>query len=1037
MRGTRRSPIHRILAPTVATLAVLGSIAWIGSATAVRGLASGTGLTRVAHIALPASYQSPDATYLAIDPGLRRAVLSLGNDGAGGAPSAVKFFDLDHLGQVTTIGGEQGVHRQHAVDATRHRLFVGDQNGGVSIYDEVAQKRVTSYAIPSVFTGDFTWGMAYAPHSNILYLVTAQAHQFTIAALDADSGQELWQQSISQCSQGVAVTTQQAVGVSLDERSLYTICNLQAAYIGGLGGIQGGGAIVSLQLPADPRNIPGCAATALGPCAYNGPFDLSAGIVTGDSGSDSLWVPGTPARPIERMVTFTPAHGGWASYVFDTQTRHFVGAPTLYQPAANTDVFYGVLGFGVDPASGRVFTQAEQKRAYRQSNGTVCDDLVPGGNSFQVAESAELGNASFNVPIQDTGLSSQTEMGYDPVGHNVWMLDNPPPPGNCNANLGSKSWFVDVYHVDLPPAQAGDAGDPDLATTNMPEAPGVTGANVGAAASAFGVRYELAPGGVEAPLTSVSAGSNGTLTCTPSTLYTPLISAATFVPLPAFANPPEPPQYTAFCHAGNREATFAHVPTVSLDAAEVRAQAVAGDTDAASAQDLETASNFAGPGPTVDSNVGYVLNSAGQPDPQQCMVPDPNNQGQYVDRCAAPSQVAPYVSGQALPYRPASCDDSGANPGSNSADNSVKVGQPPPPSPSGSPSSALTLPASAPGSALASCTFSASTQQASGESASNQASLGLPISVHDTTSSAGVKRTSTDGTIAWAKSIVNGINIGNLVEIGRLEVTASASAHGRPKTTDVNYDCEVFGLTLANIPGSPVQSPSPSTSQFKNPMTCADAQGYVDQLMLNSTLTGRVSIVFPKAYNDVKHAPLGSYGLVQERTPGGYLAQVQKSQLDQIQDSILTSDQNVEQPGLVVTMVLDTTQERNRLMASFGGVATNATYGIYSLNQDFGSGGGDGSLGGPDGSNGPLGLLSTPPGPTSLNSPAPLGKTKTGPGSNPNGIGAVAQAVVDGFRFLFQHPSLIPALMAVWLLFAAPGYLLARRRTLLLTTGGA
>jgi hypothetical protein len=171
------------------------------------------------------------------------------------------------------------------------------------------------------------------------------------------------------------------------------------------------------------------------------------------------------------------------------------------------------------------------------------------------------------------------------------------------------------------------------------------------------------------------------------------------------------------------------------------------------------------------------------------------------------------------------------------------------------------------------------------------------------------------------------------------------------------------------------------------------------------------------------------------RSPKGYEGQVEKSELDRIQDSILLSDASVEQPGLVVTLIEDTPQERDRFVAQFGGVAATATYGIFSL----------GDTGGfvpstidtvPPPVTGVLPDAGPPP--SNLENPTAPGvsgpdRSKTGAG---NGIGRVAQAIADGFRYLFQNPRYIPAIMAVWLLFAAPGYLLARRRSLLVATGG-
>ncbi len=56
------------------------------------------------------------------------------------------------------------------------------------------------------------------------------------------------------------------------------------------------------------------------------------------------------------------------------------------------------------------------------------------------------------------------------------------------------------------------------------------------------------------------------------------------------------------------------------------------------------------------------------------------------------------------------------------------------------------------------------------------------------------------------------------------------------------------------------------------------------------------------------------------------------------------------------------------------------------------------------------------------------GPTATSPRTR--GIAAIPGAIVDGVRFLLQHPAAIPPLLAVWVLFTGPAYLLARRRNL-------
>jgi hypothetical protein len=61
------------------------------------------------------------------------------------------------------------------------------------------------------------------------------------------------------------------------------------------------------------------------------------------------------------------------------------------------------------------------------------------------------------------------------------------------------------------------------------------------------------------------------------------------------------------------------------------------------------------------------------------------------------------------------------------------------------------------------------------------------------------------------------------------------------------------------------------------------------------------------------------------------------------------------------------------------------------------------------------------------------GTTVTGPGG---GFQNIVASIVDGIRFLWQHPGLIPPLLAVWGLLAWPWYVLSRRRALTAVMGG-
>jgi hypothetical protein len=135
---------------------------------------------------------------------------------------------------------------------------------------------------------------------------------------------------------------------------------------------------------------------------------------------------------------------------------------------------------------------------------------------------------------------------------------------------------------------------------------------------------------------------------------------------------------------------------------------------------------------------------------------------------------------------------------------------------------------------------------------------------------------------------------------------------------------------------------------------------------------------------------------------------------------------------MVVTVVMDTGQRHERLVTSFAGVAVSATYGIFPLPQFD-------AIPPPD-----FGGVALPPLPdtgTATVAPepvAPAGALNAAPAAASSGPAGVIQralqAVVDGLQVLWEHPGLIPPLLAVWALLGAPVYVLQRRRQLAAVT---
>lgn len=387
--------------------------------------------------------------------------------------------------------------------------------------------------------------------------------------------------------------------------------------------------------------------------------------------------------------------------------------------------------------------------------------------------------------------------------------------------------------------------------------------------------------------------------------------------------------------------------------------------------------------------------------------------------------VQPFLTGIPLPYAPARCGDNGTDAKQQSTESPLTV--------HGLPNNS---PLTYPGSASVACSFAG--QTAAGHAQQVSASVGGPLSdpvaAMSAISDVNVKRDTTDGSMATSTATVKDISVGSFLHIASLTASATATAHGRPGTNGTVYSCQIHGLTVS-LPAN-VSLPDSVKSNIPD-ASCGSSQ--VRQLVdaLNGIFSGQMNISFPAAPTPADNPPGGSGGVVQRRSPRGYLSEVALSDLDQTQNAILINDPSIEKPAMVVTLYLDNNYSRNRLVTSFAGVAATARYGIFPLD----SGGGDSLGSGSTDSVPDSGVLTNPVdgSGSNENGTPPVAETATPNQPGPGGFNPlkIAQAIVDGFRFLLQHPELIPPVLAVWLLLVSPGYLLARRRALVSATEGA
>jgi hypothetical protein len=293
-----------------------------------------------------------------------------------------------------------------------------------------------------------------------------------------------------------------------------------------------------------------------------------------------------------------------------------------------------------------------------------------------------------------------------------------------------------------------------------------------------------------------------------------------------------------------------------------------------------------------------------------------------------------------------------------------------------------------------------------------------------------VARTYAGGSTVTSTSTVRNVTVGGLMRISSVAATATVAAHGRPGTNPVAYRCTVTGLEVTLPQGDTLPAGLPSSIPSAS---CNDPRVVALTDAVNTLFTGTLRVEFLPAFSAADHPVGGAAALVQRQSPRGYFSEVAISDLDQAQNTILMNDTSIEQPALVVTVYLDSSQMRNRAVACFAAVAATARYGIFPLEN--GDTGGPGDVGGGGGLD--AGTFATPPSTdegggspprvpvVDTAPPAPLGTA---------GWSAVPAAVIDGVRFLWAHPRLIPPLLATWLLFLGPAYLLSRRRTLLRAT---
>lgn len=1063
-------------------LIALAAVAWLGMAMLTLGFVGRFGaaadyqsaLSRVASMPLPdgVSLDAPSAPIL--DPVARRALVVCDFGCNPNQVASMPFllsFDMDTHTLVKTVpysavsSSFLNIYRSYAVDPSHQRIYLAIQDPTASDPGNTAPTTIAiinsrTLAIEKkVFVAGSdagTIGFYYSQADGVLYMATMKtpslAETAEIVALDPNSLTQLWTASIGSTCKALMPGTKSPTPLgeyTVDgQASLYTVCSLNGSPQAPPRGV------VRVALPAQPSQAKTAPALTV---------DAFPGIIEGqNSDLQSYFVPADG-----RMVSMVGNRDGSSTgvYVFDPRTATYVAEPTLFSTGANHNLTYFAPNIGIDPSSGRVYGHSFE---YAQL-GAGCYGYAPNSNVFAMAEAGLVQNATTQVRSADELLNdgASGELTFDPVHRELWEIDQPRDPNSgCSATgpFPQKAKLV-VFHDNIPPVKAGNARNWDAPTTDMQESSS-TGFNASTQASAYGAHYALAPSGIEGTFSGTTEDCNSLESN--YNAFAGLLSR-TGQSFPAFA--PMPAQYHAFCNSNPRDITFAHVLNASLDGSEARAAAIAADTGADTARDVSNATNISNPtaypqtsvgwlaslcaaaGQQVDCSMSSVLQAVCAQDKissSQCSVgavvakgctdnglpttPSPSASPSPIDDTtrALCQMSLPYLTGENPPFTPAACNDDGTAPQDPgvSHTNQASGGSFPQP-----------LPVTLPGASQTTCNFVGNV--AYGRAEMNGANLDAPVFANTAFADARAGRDAVKGSTASADSIVNGIDIFGLVQIGRLEVHATANAHGRPGTNSATYTCTVSHVVInplaTSIPGPTPTSPNPTAPapiQFPGTYNCDDQALHNDIDQLNHQLTGLLQIEFPSVQHSGPTVP--DDDVVLRVSPKGYIAQIAASKVRQNSDALMVNERMIEEPALLVTYINDSSSEHSRFEARFGGVALASAYGIYSQG-DFSGGGDTGSV---DNSL-PLALPSSAPvgnldnGPQGGGTPPqpPLGNS----GGNNGGGGPInqaIQAIVDGINVLRQHPELIPPLLAVWALLGLPGYLASRRYALVAATSG-
>jgi hypothetical protein len=277
------------------------------------------------------------------------------------------------------------------------------------------------------------------------------------------------------------------------------------------------------------------------------------------------------------------------------------------------------------------------------------------------------------------------------------------------------------------------------------------------------------------------------------------------------------------------------------------------------------------------------------------------------------------------------------------------------------------------------------------------ASTGDPLmQVGATSYASSADRTALKGASATVTSTVKAVSIlGGVLQVGEVQVTAVARAHGRPGTAGGSFVRRISGVVLNGVDLCDAQ---------------CDPEAVAEQV--NSALAGRLHLSFPAPDPGLaKGSPRGAVTVIRRQ-----LEQQTEAQLLDQQDPT-----RQEVPGMVVTLYQDNNVPARTVMM-FAGASVEAHYLIYPLTAE--------------GPTSPVPAGPAAPG-VVLPVPAPVGQTPpdVAVGGNKPQTAPPAAGVVDrvasGIRLVLNGFSVVWRLFGVWLVLLLPVHLSARRWLLL------